>query len=117
VARRTVPTKDKRDAKDKRSGGAARSSTSRARGAKGAPVVEAARANPRPSKRYTPPIPRSKRHSPKWLLGVIGFFLLLGLALIVLNYMTVLPDSPTNWYLLGGLVSIAIAFVTGTQYH
>jgi anti-sigma factor RsiW len=111
VARRTTATRDK--------GAPRKVAVSRREAVAGrrAPSGEAHRPGPAPSKRYTPPIPRSKRHSPKWMLGVIGVFLVLGLALIVLNYMTVLPDSPTNWYLLGGLVSIAVAFVIGTQYH
>jgi glucose dehydrogenase len=41
----------------------------------------------------------------------------LGLLAIVLNYMDVLPGGASNWYLLGGLVFILSACLTGTRYH
>jgi LPXTG-motif cell wall-anchored protein len=37
--------------------------------------------------------------------------------MIMLNYFDVLPSSPTNWYLLGGIVLIASGFVVATRYH
>lgn len=43
--------------------------------------------------------------------------LIVGALMIVLNYFNVLPDSPTNWYLLGGIGLIAAGFVVATQYH
>jgi hypothetical protein len=69
------------------------------------------------SGRYTPPIPRSKKVSPKWMGPLILGLLVLGTLMIVLNYFDVLPASPTNWYLLGGIVMIASGFVVATQYH
>ena len=45
------------------------------------------------------------------LLGV-------GAALIVLNYMDLLPGpDPSNWYLLAGLGLITGGFATATRYH
>ena len=69
------------------------------------------------SGRYTPPIPRSVKRSPKWMGPLILAFLVVGTLTIVLNYFNVLPDSPTNWYLLGGIVLIAGGFVIATQYR
>lgn len=69
------------------------------------------------SGRYTPPIPRSKKVSPKWMGPLILGFLVVGTLMIVLNYFNVMPASPTNWYLLGGIVLIAAGFVVATQYH
>ena len=69
------------------------------------------------SGRYTPPVPRSKKVSPKWMGPFILFLLVLGTVSIVLNYFDVLPASPTNWYLLGGILLIASGFVVATQYH
>lgn len=69
------------------------------------------------SGRYTPPIPRSKKVSPKWMGPLILALLVLGALMIVLNYFDVLPASPTNWYLLGGIAMIAGGFVVATQYH
>jgi hypothetical protein len=71
----------------------------------------------RQSGRYTPPIPRRVRKSPKWMGLLILGLLILGALTIVLNYFDVLPASPTNWYLLGGIVLIAGGFVVATQYR
>ena len=67
--------------------------------------------------RYTPPIPRSVKRSPKWMGPFILGLLVLGTLMIVLNYFDVLPSSPTNWYLLGGIMLIAGGFVVATQYR
>ncbi|MDA8072409.1 MAG: cell division protein CrgA [Actinomycetota bacterium] len=67
--------------------------------------------------RYTPPTPRQVRVSPKWLAPLIGLILLIGVSMIILNYFDVLPASPTNWYLLGGIVIFAGGFGLATQWH
>jgi hypothetical protein len=51
-------------------------------------------------------------------MGPLILILLVGGALtIMLNYSGVLPASPTNWYLVGGIVLIASGFVVATQYR
>jgi hypothetical protein len=69
------------------------------------------------SGRYTPPIPRSVKVSPKWMGILILALLLLGALTIVLNYFDVLPASPTDWYLLVGIVMIAAGFIVATRYR
>jgi hypothetical protein len=69
------------------------------------------------SGRYTPPIPRSVKTSPKWMGPAILALLILGALMIVFNYFDVLPSSPTNWYLIGGIGLIATGFITATQYR
>ncbi len=69
------------------------------------------------SGRYTPPIPRNKKVSPKWMGPLILALLVLGALMIMLNYFNVLPAAPTNWYLVGGIVLIAGGFVIATQYR
>ena len=69
------------------------------------------------SGRYTPPIPRSRKVSPKWMGPLILAFLLIGALTIVLNYFNVLPAGPSDWYLLVGIVMIATGFVVATQYR
>ncbi|HTT86302.1 MAG TPA: cell division protein CrgA [Acidimicrobiales bacterium] len=82
--------------------------------------VTAARAVGRPasaSSRYTPPIPRNVKVSPKWMGPLILVLLILGALTIVFNYFNVLPAGPSNWYLVGGIVLIAGGFVVATQYR
>jgi Cell division protein CrgA len=67
--------------------------------------------------RYTPPIPRSVKVSPRWMGPLILFLLIAGALTIVLNYFNVLPGGPSNWYLLVGIVVIGGGFVTATRYH
>ena len=69
------------------------------------------------SGRYTPPIPRSVKKSPKWMGPSILALLVVGALMIMLNYFNVLPAAPTNWYLVGGIVLIAAGFVTATRYR
>ncbi len=67
--------------------------------------------------RYTQPIPREMRHSPRWYPWVLLALLLGGVIAIILNYIQVLPASPTNWYTLGGLVAILVAALAATRYR
>jgi Cell division protein CrgA len=76
------------------------------------------------SGRYTPPSARARSdaelaasmESPPWVAWLMFVFFGLGLIIIVLNYMfTFLPDSPSNWYLLGGLGAIIAGFITATR--
>lgn len=67
--------------------------------------------------RYTPPIPRYKRSSPPWVPVLLLSLLILGALVIILDYLGVIPYSPTPWYLLAGLVLIAAGFGVATQYR
>jgi hypothetical protein len=69
------------------------------------------------NKRYTAPIPKSVRHSPRWYGPLLLVLLVVGLLLIVGNYVGIMPDSPSNWYLIGGLVGIVVGAMMATQYH
>lgn len=69
------------------------------------------------SKRYTPPTPKSVKRSPMWVPVLMFALLGCGLAVIVLNYLGLLPGDQQNRYLLIGLVQIAAGFVVATQYH
>ena len=50
-----------------------------------------------------------------WVPYLMFLLLLVGGLLIVLNYVGVWPNSPSNWYLLGGILAITGGFVTATQ--
>ncbi len=71
--------------------------------------------------RYTAPIPASKRGpSPRWIPVLMFALWGIGLALILLNYMGVLPgsaDGGNGWYLVGGLGLILGGIITATQYR
>lgn len=55
--------------------------------------------------------------SPAWLPIVMFALLGLGILIILLNYLSLLPGAPTNWYLLAGLGAILGGIVAATQYR
>jgi len=76
------------------------------------------RVTPKPSGRYTPPIPREYKVSPRWVPVLILVFLIGGMLVIVTNYMgKPLPGSPRNLYLFLGLGMITAGFITATRYR
>lgn len=72
------------------------------------------------SGRYTPPIPKEYRHSPTWVPVLMLTFLILGMIVIISNYLPgagFLPGDSNNWYLLLGLGLITMGFITATKYR
>jgi len=68
--------------------------------------------------RYTPPIPKEYKVSPRWVPWLMGILLGSGMLMIVTNYMSLLPgDEPSNWYLLGGLGLITAGFIVATRWR
>jgi hypothetical protein len=67
--------------------------------------------------RYTPPVPRTKKVSPKWMGPLIIALMVLGVVFIILNYMNVLPGGASDWYLVGGLGVILVGFILATRYR
>jgi hypothetical protein len=80
--------------------------------------ASAGRATPKrqPSGRYTAPIPRAKRVSPRWYPWVIVSLLLAGLAVIVANYASLFWGA-TNWALVAGIGAILISTIMATRYR
>jgi hypothetical protein len=73
---------------------------------------------PQASTRYTPPVPKSAKTSPRWLPFVILGLIALGVLFIFLHYVDkVLPGASSNWWLLAGLMSILGGIVAATQYR
>jgi hypothetical protein len=72
---------------------------------------------PSPSTRYTPPVPREVKVSPRWVPIVMFGLLGLGLVVIFLNYLGVLPGGMSNAYLGLGLAAICGGIITATQYR
>jgi hypothetical protein len=73
--------------------------------------------------RYTPPVPREFKISPRWVPVLMLVLLGLGVLIILLNYVGIvpgigpLPDDTSNWYLLIGLALILGGIITATQWH
>ncbi|MGO9196578.1 MAG: cell division protein CrgA [Acidimicrobiales bacterium] len=69
------------------------------------------------SGRYTPPIPKAQRQSPRWFPYVIVGLMVLGLLTIIGNYVHILPGGTQNWYLLAGIAGIIGGLIMATYYH
>mgnify|MGYP001271196541 FL=1 len=48
---------------------------------------------------------------------IMALLMILGVLLIVLNYLTLLPGSVSRWYLWSGLGLIGIGFIMTTEYR
>jgi hypothetical protein len=70
--------------------------------------------------RYTPPPKKKAKPSPRWFGVLIIAVMGIGVAMIVLNYMGLIPGTngtANQLYLFGGLGSIAIGFLLATQWR
>jgi len=74
---------------------------------------------PQESGRYTAPIPKSVRHSPRWFGVLILVLLIGGVTVIAVNYLAHLPfaDQGSPWGLVTGLAMIFAGFLCATRYH
>ena len=75
------------------------------------------RATPGASARYTPPVPKEYKESPRWFPVLLLGLLIAGMAVILLNYLGVLPGGAKNAYLLVGLALITLGFIAATRYR
>jgi hypothetical protein len=75
------------------------------------------RVTPKGSGRYTPPIPREQKVSPRWVPVLMFVLLIGGLVVIVSNYLGVLPGEAKNGYLIVGLALITGGFIAATKYR
>ena len=67
--------------------------------------------------RYTPPAPKKAPPSKLWVPVTMFTCLLLGMVIIITNYLDILPGGTKNAYLFVGLGLITAGFVTATQYR
>lgn len=77
----------------------------------------AGRVTPKGSGRYTPPIPKEEKVSPRWVPVLMFTLLVLGMLVIIANYLEVLPGDAKNEYLFVGLGMITAGFITATKYR
>ena len=87
------------------------------RGGRVTPKGGGGRYTPPPSARYTPPIPKEMKVSPRWVPVLMFVLLGLGIVTILCNYLGVLPGGAKNSYLLLGLALITGGFITATRYR
>ena len=103
-----------------RSGRKGRSASGRttAKGSPGRPGAKVGRyTSAEESGRYTAPIPAGVKRSPRWFGIAVLVALILGVLIILLNYLTVLPGAVSVWYLVAGLVAIFVGFMMATRYR
>jgi hypothetical protein len=90
---------------------------SKSKGGKPGGPASSGRVTPKATGRYTPPVPKSQKVSPLWVPIVMFTTLIVGMLMIILNYVDVLPGGTSNGYLLGGLGLITVGFLTATKLH
>ena len=83
------------------------------------PVSKKRTKNNRPtqSKNISSQMSSGKGPSPRWYVITMSSLMIVGVLLIVLNYLTLLPGSVSRWYLWSGLGCIGIGFIMTTKYN
>jgi len=72
---------------------------------------------PTQSKKLSSQVVGDKGPSSKKYIITMTMLMVLGVLMIVLNYLTVLPGSVSKWYLWSGLGLIGIGFIMTTEYR
>ncbi len=67
--------------------------------------------------RYTPPVSKKSKKSPRWLAGLMIGLFLAGVLLIILNYADLLPGGVNNWWLVGAIGAIFAGLIVATTYR
>jgi hypothetical protein len=69
------------------------------------------------SSRYTPPVPKNVRTSPRWMGAAIIVLFLLGVLIVILNYAGLLPGGVNNLWLIAAIGAIFAGLIVATRYH
>jgi Cell division protein CrgA len=69
------------------------------------------------SNRYTPPIPKNVKTSPRWMGIAIIVLFLLGVLVVILNYADLLPGGVNNLWLVAAIGAIFAGLILATRYH
>ena len=69
------------------------------------------------SNRYTPPIDRSEKVSPRWFGVLIIAMFGLGVLIVILNYAGLLPGGVNNAWLIAAIGAIFVGLLLATRYH
>ena len=69
------------------------------------------------NERYTPPVSKAVKQSPKWMGYLIIALFLLGVVTIMLSYTGFLPGSINAVWLLVGILLLLAGLIVATRYH
>jgi hypothetical protein len=69
------------------------------------------------STRYTAPIPKNAKTSPRWMGFLIIAMFVLGVLIVILNYTGALPGGVNNLWLLAAIGAIFVGLILATRYH
>ena len=83
------------------------------------PVSKKRKQNSRPtqSKKISSQMSTSNVPSPRWYIVLMSTLMIVGVLLIVLNYLTLLPGSVSRGYLWSGVGLIGAGFLMTTNYN
>ena len=73
--------------------------------------------HPEASSRYTPPVAREVKVSPRWVPVLMFALLGVGALIILFYYLGFVPGGRSNWYLFSGLTCVLGGLFTATKYH
>ncbi len=85
------------------------------KGRKGGRTTESTRSAQ--TRRYTPPIPKNAKTSPRWMGMMIIALFVLGVLIVILNYAGLLPGGVNNLWLIAAIGAIFAGLITATRYH
>ena len=74
------------------------------------------KSRPTQSKKISSQMSTGNGPSPRWYIILMSSLMIVGVLLIVLNYLTLLPGSVSKWYLWSGLGLIGVGFLMTTNY-
>ena len=74
-------------------------------------------AAPVTSSRYTPPVPKNVKTSPRWMGIAIIILFLVGVLIVILNYAGLLPGGVNNLWLIAAIGAIFAGLIVATRYH
>ena len=71
------------------------------------------------SSRYTPKVPQYEKESPRWWPVMMLSFFVIGGILIMIKYLGWVPGGQdgSQWWIVGGLVSVLGGLFTATQWR
>ncbi len=71
------------------------------------------------SSRYTPKVPQYEKESPRWWPVMMMSFFVIGGILILIKYLGWVPggQNGSQWWIVGGLVSVLAGLFTATKWR